>query len=197
MKPIHVINKLNESSTFETIYGDVIKTTSPVDQEYGINKNADYISGLNVGDTVGLRWIKSHNSNKSAKIKDITKDYIELDIWDEQIESLLKKQRFSTKNIEICSREIRFSSLECVEGKEYTTLMFVEIEKQMNESSETESKWVYVSKHGLGPGTVPKDIEISNVYNEPNSMNTVFCSNRKLTQEELNKYELKYIGDKK
>ena len=68
---------------------------------------------------------------------------------------------------------------------------------KLNESSETESKWVYVSKHGLGPGTVPSDIEISNVYDEPNSMNTVFCSNRKLTQEELNKYELKpFIKDK-
>lgn len=72
----------------------------------------------------------------------------------------------------------------------------INIMHKLNESSETESKWVYVSKHGLGPGTVPSDIEISNVYDEPNSMNTVFCSNRKLTQEELNKYELKYIGGK-
>lgn len=73
----------------------------------------------------------------------------------------------------------------------------INIMNKLNESSETESKWVYVSKHGLGPGTVPKDIEISNVYDEPNSMNTVFCSNRKLTQEELNKYELKpFIKDK-
>lgn len=71
----------------------------------------------------------------------------------------------------------------------------INIMNKLNESSE--SKWVYVSKHGLGPGTIPSDIEISNVYDEPNSMNTVFCSNRKLTQEELNKYELKpFIEDK-
>lgn len=56
---------------------------------------------------------------------------------------------------------------------------------------DSDSKWVYVSKHGIGPGTVPRDIEISNVYDEPNSMNTVFCSSRKLTPEELSKYELK------
>ena len=135
MKPINVINKLNESFTVETKDGNIIETTSPVEQEYGINKNADYVSGLNVGDTVGLRWISTRNSNKSATIKDITNDYIELDIWDDPSESLRKAQMFSTKNIEICSREIRFSSFDCVEGKDYSTLMFVEIEERMNEDN--------------------------------------------------------------
>lgn len=51
--------------------------------------------------------------------------------------------------------------------------------------------FVYSTKHGLGPGTVPSDIELSHIYDVPNTMTTIFCSNRELTPEELNKYDLK------
>lgn len=135
MKPINIIKNLHESFTLKTTSGYIIRTTEPVQKEYSINKTADYISGLCVGDTVGLRYIQTKNSNTTATIKNITKDYIELDIWDEPTESLRKAQMFSTKNIEICSNEIRFYSFEKLEGKKYSTLMFVEIEKPMNEDN--------------------------------------------------------------
>ena len=58
------------------------------------------------------------------------------------------------------------------------------------------SYWAYISKHGIGPGTVPSDIEVSHVCELPNTMKTLFLSNRELTPEELKKYELQVFDSK-
>ena len=50
--------------------------------------------------------------------------------------------------------------------------------------------WVYVSKHGLGPGTIPNDVEATCVCDLPNTAKTIFCVDRELTPEEMSKYEL-------
>ena len=52
------------------------------------------------------------------------------------------------------------------------------------------SYWAYVSKHGLGPGTIPEDVEAVCVSELPETAKTLFCVDRQLTPEELDKYEL-------
>lgn len=52
------------------------------------------------------------------------------------------------------------------------------------------SYWAYVSKHGLGPGTIPNDVEAALVTDLPETGKTLFCVDRQLTPEELDKYEL-------
>lgn len=52
------------------------------------------------------------------------------------------------------------------------------------------SYWAYVSKHGLGPGTIPNDVEATCVSELPETGKTLFCVDRQLTPEELDKYEL-------
>lgn len=48
----------------------------------------------------------------------------------------------------------------------------------------------YYTKHGLGPGTVPKDVEILDVYEDDN-WGTYIKLDKVLTTDELNYYELK------
>ena len=47
----------------------------------------------------------------------------------------------------------------------------------------------YKTSHGLGPGTLPKDVYITNYYES--GYKTYFNTNRELTNEELKYYDIK------
>lgn len=72
----------------------------------------------------------------------------------------------------------------------------------LKESEEIETEepakqlWVYVSKHGLGPGTIPNDVEAQYVTSLPGTGKDIFSVSRELTPEELNKYELSLFDNK-
>ena len=48
--------------------------------------------------------------------------------------------------------------------------------------------YFYISRHGLGPGTVPPKLELYDTY--PKGWKIVFRAGRALTQEELDFYDL-------
>lgn len=50
-------------------------------------------------------------------------------------------------------------------------------------------KYKYYTKHGMGPGTVPKDVEISNIKDYDDGM-TSFETNRPLSSKELSFYSI-------
>ena len=54
--------------------------------------------------------------------------------------------------------------------------------------------FAYVTKHGLGPGMVPKGVKIIK-WEEPNDYDTVIYLNRELTPAEQNEYELEFCHE--
>lgn len=53
----------------------------------------------------------------------------------------------------------------------------------------TVSEHKYILKHGFGPGTLPKDVDILD-YEDDDYYNTIVWLDRELTPEELDKYEI-------
>lgn len=52
------------------------------------------------------------------------------------------------------------------------------------------SAW-YVLKHGIGPGTIPKDVSVIGVEDYPENPNRCYvCLNRELTPEEMDEYDI-------
>lgn len=78
----------------------------------------------------------------------------------------------------------------------YPDIFNESVKPNADDTEHHETLWPYVSKHGIGPGTVPPDIKISHVYDVPNTMKTIFCSDRELTKDELSKYELSLFDSK-
>jgi hypothetical protein len=75
--------------------------------------------------------------------------------------------------------------------------------KQINESFKKYSKkstlheeFAYKTKHGLGPGMLPRDVRVVD-WEEPNDYDTIIYVDRELTPQEMYDYELTEYTDAK
>lgn len=76
--------------------------------------------------------------------------------------------------------------------------------KQINESFDKlfyaekpiHESFAYITKHGLGPGMLPRDVRLVN-WEEPNDYDTVVYLDRELTPDEMYEFELKEYSNNK
>lgn len=61
--------------------------------------------------------------------------------------------------------------------------------KRYIRSSQAPNSYLYIFKHGIGPGTIPKDIEVIKTKDLPNGYTAVWL-NRFLTYDELKQYDI-------
>lgn len=185
------------------IYTDGKEMKEDLTQYYGLNSNGDTVYVAMSAEEV-RNYAKKHPEEDIVKIEDSNYNYHSL------VESL---KRFDRKEFdENCNTyelEMLFESAKTTlsaqqkndlarfvrkaktaeEVNTYMTGMLAQ--GQMNEAfDKPPHEFWYYTKHGLGPGTIPRDVTVLDVKEDDN-WGTYIKLDKVLTTDELNKYEIK------
>ena len=164
-----IITPENKDEKFKEMADALIKKASELKKQFGLKESAGYSDKLG-GDP-----------------EDFISDMIQIKSSIERIDT----EEFGTK----LAKQIIDDFIETCESQIEMTRNKYNINESDNEEP-TKQLWVYVSKHGLGPGTIPNDVEAQYVTSLPDTGKDIFSVSRELTPEELNKYELALFDNK-
>lgn len=66
---------------------------------------------------------------------------------------------------------------------------YIKSTKTLEDKRDKTKGYKYVLKHGLGPGTIPRDVDIIG-WEEPDNYTTIVWLDRPLSAEELKRYDI-------